>query len=43
MASPTVAAPKREKDPKERIVITGMVLVSVFGSDVDTFYNKLLE
>lgn len=43
MASPTVAAPKREKDPKKRVVITGMGLVSVFGNDIDTFYNKLLE
>ncbi|KAL0393697.1 UNVERIFIED_CONTAM: 3-oxoacyl-[acyl-carrier-protein] synthase I, chloroplastic [Sesamum latifolium] len=43
MASPTVSAPKRETDPKKRIVITGMGLVSVFGSDVDTFYNKLLD
>lgn len=39
----TVSAPKREKDPKKRVVITGMGLVSVFGSDIDTFYNKLLE
>eukprot|EP00253_Pinus_taeda_P036372 PITA_36372 len=37
------SAPKRENDPKKRIVITGMGLVSVFGSDVDTFYDKLLE
>jgi 3-oxoacyl-[acyl-carrier-protein] synthase II len=37
------SVPKREKDPKKRIVITGMGLVSVFGSDVDTFYDKLLE
>ncbi|XP_013447233.2 3-oxoacyl-[acyl-carrier-protein] synthase I, chloroplastic [Medicago truncatula] len=43
MASPTVTAPKREKDPKKRVVITGMGLVSVFGSDIDTFYTKLLE
>ncbi|XP_022773491.1 3-oxoacyl-[acyl-carrier-protein] synthase I, chloroplastic-like isoform X2 [Durio zibethinus] len=43
MASPTISAPKREKDPKKRIVITGMGLVSVFGSDIDNFYNKLLE
>ncbi|KAK9197648.1 hypothetical protein WN944_012831 [Citrus x changshan-huyou] len=43
MASPTASAPKREKDPKKRIVITGMGLVSVFGSDIDKFYNKLLE
>lgn len=37
------SAPKREKDPKKRIVITGMGLVSVFGTDADTFYDKLLE
>ncbi|WCJ20111.1 3-oxoacyl-[acyl-carrier-protein] synthase 2 [Euphorbia peplus] len=43
MASPTVSAPKRETDPKKRVVITGMGLVSVFGSDIDTFYNRLLE
>ncbi|KAK1302933.1 hypothetical protein QJS10_CPB12g00809 [Acorus calamus] len=43
MSSKTVAAPKREKDPRKRIVITGMGLVSVFGNDIDTFYNKLLE
>lgn len=42
-ASPTVAAPMREKDPKKRIVVTGIGLVSVFGSDIDTYYNKLLE
>lgn len=42
MASP-VSAPKRETDPKKRVVITGMGLVSVFGSDIDTFYNKLLD
>lgn len=43
MASPAVSAPKRETDPKKRVVITGMGLVSVFGSDIDNFYNKLLE
>ena len=43
MASPTVSSPKRETDPKKRMVITGMGLVSVFGSDIDNFYNKLLE
>ena len=37
------SAPKREKDAKKRVVITGMGLVSVFGNDVDTFYEKLLE
>lgn len=43
MSSPTVSAPKRETDPKKRIVITGMGVVSVFGNDIDTFYDKLLE
>lgn len=37
------SAPKRETDPKKRVVITGMGLVSVFGNDVDVFYDKLLE
>lgn len=37
------SAPKRETDPKKRVVITGMGLVSVFGNDVDTYYEKLLE
>ncbi|CAL5367648.1 unnamed protein product [Camellia sinensis] len=32
-----------QKDPKKRIVITGMGLVSVLGNDVDSFYNKLLN
>ncbi|XVF87187.1 hypothetical protein PTKIN_Ptkin18bG0099000 [Pterospermum kingtungense] len=42
-SSPTVSAPnKREKDPKKRVVITGMGLVSVFGNDVDAYYDKLL-
>ncbi|KAJ6712667.1 3-OXOACYL-(ACYL CARRIER) SYNTHASE II [Salix purpurea] len=43
MVSQTVSAPKREKDPKKRVVITGMGLVPVFGSGIDTFYDKLLE
>ncbi|XP_068666876.1 3-oxoacyl-[acyl-carrier-protein] synthase I, chloroplastic-like [Aristolochia californica] len=43
MAASTVAAPKREKDPKKRVVITGMGVVSVFGNNIDTFYDKLLE
>ncbi|CAH1440736.1 unnamed protein product [Lactuca virosa] len=38
----SVTAPKREKDPKKRVVITGMGLVSVFGNDVDTYYDRLL-
>ncbi|GMI85989.1 3-ketoacyl-acyl carrier protein synthase I, KETOACYL-ACP SYNTHASE 1 [Hibiscus trionum] len=41
-SSPTVSAPKRQKDPKKRVVITGMGLVSVFGNDVDAYYDKLL-
>ncbi|XP_042018943.1 3-oxoacyl-[acyl-carrier-protein] synthase II, chloroplastic-like [Salvia splendens] len=36
------SSPKRETDPKKRIVITGMGLVSVFGTDIDVYYNKLL-
>lgn len=39
---PSVAAPKREKDAKKRVVITGMGVVSVFGNDVDTYYDRLL-
>ncbi len=41
-AAATEAAPKRETDPKKRVVITGMGLCSVFGNDVDVFYEKLL-
>ena len=37
------ALPQREKDPKKRVVVTGMGLVSVFGTDPDVFYDKLLE
>eukprot|EP00232_Nephroselmis_pyriformis_P001028 CAMPEP_0182912280 /NCGR_PEP_ID=MMETSP0034_2-20130328/37432_1 /TAXON_ID=156128 /ORGANISM="Nephroselmis pyriformis, Strain CCMP717" /LENGTH=478 /DNA_ID=CAMNT_0025048943 /DNA_START=18 /DNA_END=1454 /DNA_ORIENTATION=- len=33
---------KRETDPKKRIVITGMGCASVFGNDVDVFYDNLL-
>ncbi|KAJ4964733.1 hypothetical protein NE237_016582 [Protea cynaroides] len=42
-ASNTSSAPKREKDPKKRVVITGMGLVSVFGNEVDVFYERLLS
>ncbi|KAH7568593.1 hypothetical protein JRO89_XS06G0019700 [Xanthoceras sorbifolium] len=42
-ASSTNSPPKREKDPKKRVVITGMGLVSVFGNDVDAYYDKLLS
>ncbi|KAJ0963114.1 hypothetical protein J5N97_028236 [Dioscorea zingiberensis] len=43
VSTPNISAPKRETDPKKRIVVTGMGLVSVFGSDIDVFYDKLLE
>ena len=43
VASQAASVPKREKDAKKRVVITGMGLVSVFGNDVNTFYDKLLE
>ncbi|PWA83042.1 3-oxoacyl-[acyl-carrier-protein] synthase 2 [Artemisia annua] len=43
MAAPTVSPPKRETNPKKRVVITGMGVVSVFGNDVNTYYEKLLE
>ncbi|KAL8200996.1 hypothetical protein R6Q57_012335 [Mikania cordata] len=43
MAALTISPPKRETDPKKRVVITGMGVVSVFGNDVNTFYEKLLE
>ncbi|KAG9150162.1 hypothetical protein Leryth_009742, partial [Lithospermum erythrorhizon] len=39
----TSTPPTRQKDPKKRVVITGMGLVSVFGNDVDLYYNKLLN
>ncbi|KAJ4970436.1 hypothetical protein NE237_003535 [Protea cynaroides] len=35
--------PMREKDPKKRVVVTGMGVVSVFGNDVDAYYDFLLE
>ncbi|KAI3827036.1 hypothetical protein L1987_01098 [Smallanthus sonchifolius] len=38
----SATAPKREKDAKNRVVITGMGVVSVFGNDVDTYYERLL-
>ncbi|KAF8714852.1 hypothetical protein HU200_027386 [Digitaria exilis] len=42
-AAATQAAPRRETDPRKRVVITGMGLVSVFGSDVGAFYDRLLQ
>lgn len=41
-AAAAQAAPQRETDPRKRVVITGMGLVSVFGSDVGAFYDRLL-
>ncbi|KAJ9558200.1 hypothetical protein OSB04_012814 [Centaurea solstitialis] len=38
----SATALKQEKDPKKRVVITGMGLVSVFGNDVNTYYDRLL-
>lgn len=37
------SAPVRETDPKKRVVITGMGLVSVFGNDADAYYDRLLS
>ena len=31
---------RAERDPSKRIVITGMGIASVFGNDVDKFYEK---
>ncbi|KAJ6794257.1 3-oxoacyl-[acyl-carrier-protein] synthase I, chloroplastic [Iris pallida] len=39
----TASAPQRETDPKKRVVVTGMGMVSVFGNDVDRYYESLLE
>ncbi|KAK3125899.1 hypothetical protein QOZ80_7BG0611140 [Eleusine coracana subsp. coracana] len=36
------SAPRRATDPKRRVVITGMGVVSVFGNDVGAFYDRLL-
>lgn len=35
-----VSARASKKDPSQRVVITGMGVVSCFGNDVDTFYNR---
>ncbi|GJN10811.1 hypothetical protein PR202_ga28938 [Eleusine coracana subsp. coracana] len=32
----------RATDPKRRVVVTGMGVVSVFGNDVGAFYDRLL-
>jgi hypothetical protein len=36
----TVTVTTAEADPNKRVVITGMGVASVFGNDVDTFYNR---
>jgi hypothetical protein len=38
----TVRAIGGSKDPSQRVVITGMGVVSAFGNDVDTYYDRLL-
>ncbi|CAG9461682.1 unnamed protein product [Pedinophyceae sp. YPF-701] len=38
-----VRAAPAEADPKRRVVVTGMGVVSVFGDEVDQFYDALLE
>eukprot|EP01025_Chloroclados_australasicus_P026311 TRINITY_DN2611_c2_g1_i1.p1 TRINITY_DN2611_c2_g1~~TRINITY_DN2611_c2_g1_i1.p1 ORF type:complete len:459 (-),score=66.51 TRINITY_DN2611_c2_g1_i1:401-1777(-) len=38
-----VHAQAQTRDPKQRIVITGMGVVSCFGNEPDHFYQKLLE
>jgi 3-oxoacyl-[acyl-carrier-protein] synthase II len=35
--------PNKEMDPKKEVVITRMGLSSIFGNNVNTFYNKMLE
>ncbi|BAF14818.1 Os04g0445700 [Oryza sativa Japonica Group] len=42
ISPPPPAPPRRETDPRKRVVITGMGLVSVFGNEVDAFYERLL-
>lgn len=32
-----------ETDPRKRVVITGMGVVSCFGNDVDTFYDRCVQ
>jgi hypothetical protein len=34
------AAAPAPRDPKKRVVITGIGCCTVFGNDPDTFYNK---
>jgi 3-oxoacyl-[acyl-carrier-protein] synthase II len=41
-AAAASTAPQRETDPRRRVVITGMGLASVFGNEVDAFFDRLL-
>ncbi|XP_071699412.1 3-oxoacyl-[acyl-carrier-protein] synthase I, chloroplastic-like [Rutidosis leptorrhynchoides] len=38
-----LSAPSRQKDPKKRVVIIGMGVISLLGNNVDTFYERLLN
>lgn len=42
-AGAVVTRAAAQADPKKRVVITGMGIASVFGNDIDTYYNNLLE
>jgi 3-oxoacyl-[acyl-carrier-protein] synthase II len=35
-----VQAALQQRDPKQRVVITGIGICSVFGNDPDVFYSK---
>lgn len=37
------ASAAEKRDPKKRVVITGMGIASCFGNDPEEYYNKLLE
>ncbi|GFR48682.1 hypothetical protein Agub_g10637 [Astrephomene gubernaculifera] len=39
----SVRASAVKRDPKQRVVITGIGICSVHGNDPDTFYSKLLD
>jgi 3-oxoacyl-[acyl-carrier-protein] synthase II len=41
-AAAASTATQRETDPRRRVVITGMGLASVFGNEVDAFFDRLL-
>lgn len=39
-AGSVVVRASAQRDPKKRVVITGIGCCTVFGNDPDTFYNK---